>query len=892
MATLLTYNFEDRIEQTIQEISKFLTTNKTATLPEDAEHTWADKYTVVEGVTNSTIFGLIHCLEALGLGKDLKWDLLRPTILRCVFEEQCTFSKKGQKKIPQGSYVSEKSSGIFKSSSKSEFFTLVDEYHWNWSGSITMMIENGDKKVPLLSHKIETVLTNQADINPRGTAVPKREHEVLLSDLMDYSHGFHFQSDFKINKTDKDCFTPCRNKEIKRWTDFVHQYANFCNAIVTQLDEWYSFESFCEEFHVPTARKEFGILVPVVPIMVDTLPPSIVQDHIHSIETKCSGVTSLMSKVNAQLPKLVCVSTILENVVHICQGFLDGVMYIENLLRKQVIQAIGKNIGMQEIEEYMNFHYRGLLAQNLTPQAFVSDIRLKGCTPEGTISVQTKTNDALCTTSRVIPDGHGIGMRLNASTKIAIQGSHHLHGSISYQFSTENRSNYDLIARARQFSSFMILIGTMISHDEFQSKHGMIVQNKDEFVIPLLFEAIPSAGEFRDAIRSLSPEQQEFCKMFRKMQLESNTFAVVVIQIKPQLERVLNLHSGSLTKEIKLTQDLMKLLLEYQIPTDLLKFEGDEVTAASEKVTKVRESVKMVFDVIEESKSEEEKERKRIAELENLELDHDESNDDYRNYKVKKSGFGLGGGSGLFGRAEGARMSGPMPPAPPGMVMSMAAPQMIPAPAPKPMKKSTIRAKETSVTMAAASSLQMEQLLAQQAQQVVQQAQTSVPVPNPPTNVSQPQPPSYDQSFDYTKVSTLIDQAMDSKLKEATIRPVIIKHDGTVQRSFLKSLLSKPENEVLYETEKKNAYNKALDLLDCLSRSGELEMLHSQVHVFYAVQQAFDDTVMDTIVKKNHNPIHQMEKAMLLLAKTIHGTSLEEIVLPTQSARVASLFSE
>lgn len=47
----------------------------------------------------------------------------------------------------------------------------------------------------------------------------------------------------------------------------------------------------------------------------------------------------------------------------------------------------------------------------------------------------------------------------------------------------------------------------------------------------------------------------------------------VGIQIKPQLEKVLNLAPDSLTKEIQLTQDLMRLFTEYQIPTDLMSFD-------------------------------------------------------------------------------------------------------------------------------------------------------------------------------------------------------------------------------------------------------------------------------------------------------------------------------
>jgi hypothetical protein len=45
------------------------------------------------------------------------------------------------------------------------------------------------------------------------------------------------------------------------------------------------------------------------------------------------------------------------------------------------------------------------------------------------------------------------------------------------------------------------------------------------------------------------------------MQLESSVFGVCVIQLKPQLERRLELPEGALTKEIQLTQDLMSLFL-------------------------------------------------------------------------------------------------------------------------------------------------------------------------------------------------------------------------------------------------------------------------------------------------------------------------------------------
>lgn len=133
-----------------------------------------------------------------------------------------------------------------------------------------------------------------------------------------------------------------------------------------------------------------------------------------------------------------------------------------------------------------------------------------------------------------------------------------------------------MTSRSRQFSCFILLVGRIISADIFDPKSAIIIQNKDELKIPLELETIPTPKEFADAIgnckkseanlkASLSPEQQRFCKAFRAMKLSSTLFGVAVIQIKPQLEKLLNLPYGALTKEIQLTQYLLELFIKYQV---------------------------------------------------------------------------------------------------------------------------------------------------------------------------------------------------------------------------------------------------------------------------------------------------------------------------------------
>ncbi len=118
-----------------------------------------------------------------------------------------------------------------------------------------------------------------------------------------------------------------------------------------------------------------------------------------------------------------------------------------------------------------------------------------------------------------------------------------------------------------------------------------------------MLEELPTAKEFKDAIKSLSPEQQRFAKAYRTMQLESSVFGVCVVQIKPQLEALLRLPPNALDKEMKLTQDLMELFIEYQVPSDLLSYNGtaDDI-AVEDQVSNVKEHVKSVMEVIEGEK--------------------------------------------------------------------------------------------------------------------------------------------------------------------------------------------------------------------------------------------------------------------------------------------------
>jgi len=319
----------------------------------------------------------------------------------------------------------------------------------------------------------------------------------------------------------------------------------------------------------------------------------------------------------------------------VCDQYIAAISFIEAMLREQLIAAIGKEVTPADFEEYMVFHNRKLFTDTYAPSLFCFSIRRSDShTPEGTVSIE-RSGDAsiaqpIVTMSARSPQEHQMQFALSASVNVSFSGHRYLHAYLQHQFSCSDRSHprvpgkaygkgsvalasfpstLSLVSRARQFSSMIVLVGRIVNNTVFEPSHAIVVQNKDELTIPLEMTTIPAAQEFKDAIESLSPEQQSFAKAFRDMQLQNTLFGVLVVQVKPHLEKVLNLQKDSLTKEIKLTQDLMHLFSMYQIPSDLLSYseEGSDARQASAgiRLEAVRRHTKAMFDMINLSKKEE-----------------------------------------------------------------------------------------------------------------------------------------------------------------------------------------------------------------------------------------------------------------------------------------------
>ena len=126
---------------------------------------------------------------------------------------------------------------------------------------------------------------------------------------------------------------------------------------------------------------------------------------------------------------------------------------------------------------------------------------------------------------------------------------------------------------------------------------------------------------------------------------------------------------------------------------------------------------------------------------------------------------------------------------------------------------------------------------------------------------------------------------------DAALRPTTISAGPSWKKTSAPSLLGKRSTTISMgsdqqETEK----NKAFDLLDALSRSGALAIECASLHVMVAATHRFDQTLMDTVIRDNVNPIEKLERSSLIVASTIHGqASATTLLKTTEVARVEGL---
>ena len=97
----------------------------------------------------------------------------------------------------------------------------------------------------------------------------------------------------------------------------------------------------------------------------------------------------------------------------------------------------------------------------------------------GLLSIESKDGETECihSHSREVKPDTNLKIPLSAATILKLSGQQFLHGYMNHRFGT-SRKTHQLVARARQFSAFILVIGTMTDGSTLDPKDAIIVQNK------------------------------------------------------------------------------------------------------------------------------------------------------------------------------------------------------------------------------------------------------------------------------------------------------------------------------------------------------------------------------------------------------------------------------
>jgi hypothetical protein len=395
------------------------------------------------------------------------------------------------------------------------------------------------------------------------------------------------------------------------------------------------------------------------------------------------------------------------------------------------------------------------------------------------------------------------------------------------------------------------------------------------------------------------------------MQL-ANVFGFCVIQIKPQLEALLNLPRTALVKEIRLTEDLLDIFIRYQIPSDLLTYEGDADLPVLAQIAEVKAAVTAVMGLINREKARSldeqiEAARARLLQLQQSPLPvYEEPRAPPVSYSRNSSS------SSILLQATLARR---------GLADDDASSddedddgswgdRDEEEEAPRRLASAGLCGLEEAeaMTMSRAEDICDTKAVARDEflDDLQQQAPSNAP-PEPPT--AQPEPPTDQQQQehvvepqdqvlpvpvvreerDWTEIPGTLEQKYEliPGLDEA-VRPVIIKagDQWNLSRRRAPDLLSPVTSTLLSADDQRLEQQRAFDLLDALTRSGGLAVSEAEVHILVGCSHTFEKSVVETVVQDNINAIEQIERSLLIMASATFEQPAQLLVRPKRLSQV------
>jgi len=409
-------------------------------------------------------------------------------------------------------------SSIYSGKVTSKVIKTVREFIYKFQVSYQLIAFSGVGEDPSQCLVVESHDAEQ-EIIATTKAFPYPEHKIFQFDVdvswllrslhprtaHAHTHDDVYEPQFHIDRSLPDCWTPCHNADMNKAGRFFTDLLTWTTQVKTHLLQ----SLFPVQRHDKNARPDLegisidGLIQPVLPLLyqesypTDTassgsidagdissapssskevlihyralaqqdngalLPASLVNrmlaEHHRALSAKCDAMRTLYPSgpaiVSAEGAILLLV---LKDLAEVLMNVSGGIVYIEQMIRTQLVAAIGKEVTAADFAKYMDFHNRKLFKAHRQPRPFSFAVRRSvHHSPEGLVRIESAGDPITTISSCSIPadevDPADIAqtymhLALNASTNIRFGGDRHIHGWLGHRFSLEPLPELKLVA--------------------------------------------------------------------------------------------------------------------------------------------------------------------------------------------------------------------------------------------------------------------------------------------------------------------------------------------------------------------------------------------------------------------------------------------------------------
>lgn len=237
------HRFRGQVDRALATLRTALSTTRHPTYAEDTDHTYDDKFGLVEFLTNVSLAAQFACLEAIGLDAPKLAQLQAWTqagkecTLRLTATERCSFLREVSREVSSASKVVSEST-LF-GTSESKVVTRIDEFFWrlevSWELAVFAGAAADGTGLRLQGRSGACEIMSSTRQPPRPEVVTKTPLDASLTwPLQQLSPPPATRLQFKVDRDAEGCATPRRNREVEgalasgaglsRWCAQVDQY--------------------------------------------------------------------------------------------------------------------------------------------------------------------------------------------------------------------------------------------------------------------------------------------------------------------------------------------------------------------------------------------------------------------------------------------------------------------------------------------------------------------------------------------------------------------------------------------------------------------------------------------------------------------------------------------